>query len=117
MTRALGVLARRIPGALRDPAPIILVIAFFQIVVLSPRGTYTATPSPVSLGRGFLLRPSKLTSAYWTYECQGFFALGSTQMNSWVRARHAFTSHFSVGKSKSASKPVRKSYFVYRLFV
>ena len=34
MTRALGVLARRIAGALRDLAPIILVIAFFQIVVL-----------------------------------------------------------------------------------
>ncbi len=34
MTRALGVLARRIADALRDLAPIILVIAFFQIVVL-----------------------------------------------------------------------------------
>ena len=34
MTRALAVLARRIAGALRDLAPIILVIAFFQIVVL-----------------------------------------------------------------------------------
>ena len=34
MTRALGVLARRMAGALRDLAPIILVIAFFQIVVL-----------------------------------------------------------------------------------
>ena len=34
MTKALSVLARRIAGALRDLAPIILVIAFFQIVVL-----------------------------------------------------------------------------------
>ena len=34
MTRALGVLVRRIGNALRDLAPIILVIAFFQIVVL-----------------------------------------------------------------------------------
>ena len=34
MTRALGVLARRIADALRDLAPIILVIAFFQIAVL-----------------------------------------------------------------------------------
>ena len=34
MTRVLGVLARRIADALRDLAPIILVIAFFQIVVL-----------------------------------------------------------------------------------
>ena len=34
MTRALTVLARRIADALRDLAPIILVIAFFQIVVL-----------------------------------------------------------------------------------
>ena len=34
MTRALGVLVRRIGDALRDLAPIILVIAFFQIVVL-----------------------------------------------------------------------------------
>ena len=34
MTRALGVLVRRIADALRDLAPIILVIAFFQIVVL-----------------------------------------------------------------------------------
>ena len=34
MTRALSVLARRIADALRDVAPIILVIAFFQIVVL-----------------------------------------------------------------------------------
>ena len=34
MTRALSVLARRITDALRDLAPIILVIAFFQIVVL-----------------------------------------------------------------------------------
>ena len=34
MTRALGVLVRRIGDGLRDLAPIILVIAFFQIVVL-----------------------------------------------------------------------------------
>ena len=34
MTRALSVLLRRIADALRDMAPIILVIAFFQIVVL-----------------------------------------------------------------------------------
>ena len=34
MTKALSVLARRIADALRDLAPIILVIAFFQIVVL-----------------------------------------------------------------------------------
>ena len=34
MIKALSVLARRIAGALRDLAPIILVIAFFQIVVL-----------------------------------------------------------------------------------
>ena len=34
MTKALSVLLRRIAGALRDLAPIILVIAFFQIVVL-----------------------------------------------------------------------------------
>ena len=34
MTKALSVLVRRIAGALRDLAPIILVIAFFQIVVL-----------------------------------------------------------------------------------
>ena len=34
MTRALGVLVRRIADALRDLAPIIFVIAFFQIVVL-----------------------------------------------------------------------------------
>ena len=34
MTRVLGVLVRRIGNALRDLAPIILVIAFFQIVVL-----------------------------------------------------------------------------------
>ena len=34
MTKALAVLARRVAGALRDLAPIIVVIAFFQIVVL-----------------------------------------------------------------------------------
>ena len=34
MTRALAVFARRTAGALRDLAPVILVIAFFQIVVL-----------------------------------------------------------------------------------
>ena len=34
MTKALSVLLRRIADALRDLAPIILVIAFFQIVVL-----------------------------------------------------------------------------------
>ena len=34
MTRTLAALARRTAGALRDLAPIILVIAFFQIVVL-----------------------------------------------------------------------------------
>ena len=34
MTRALASFARRIAGALRDLAPIIVVIAFFQIVVL-----------------------------------------------------------------------------------
>ena len=34
MTKALSVLARRVADALRDLAPIILVIAFFQIVVL-----------------------------------------------------------------------------------
>ena len=34
MTRPQGVLARRTANALRDLAPIILVIAFFQIVVL-----------------------------------------------------------------------------------
>ena len=34
MIKALDVLVRRIVGALRDLAPIILVIAFFQIVVL-----------------------------------------------------------------------------------
>ena len=34
MTKALSVLVRRIADALRDLAPIILVIAFFQIVVL-----------------------------------------------------------------------------------
>ena len=34
MTRALATFARRTVGALRDLAPIILVIAFFQIVVL-----------------------------------------------------------------------------------
>ena len=34
MTKALSVLARRTADALRDLAPIILVIAFFQIVVL-----------------------------------------------------------------------------------
>ena len=34
MTKALSVLVRRIAGAVRDLAPIILVIAFFQIVVL-----------------------------------------------------------------------------------
>ena len=34
MTKALSVLVRRIADALRDLAPIIFVIAFFQIVVL-----------------------------------------------------------------------------------
>ena len=34
MTKALSVLVRRIADALRDLAPIVLVIAFFQIVVL-----------------------------------------------------------------------------------
>ena len=34
MTKTLAVLVRRVAGALRDLAPIILVIAFFQIVVL-----------------------------------------------------------------------------------
>ena len=34
MTRALTVLVRQVAGALRDLAPIIIVIAFFQIVVL-----------------------------------------------------------------------------------
>ena len=34
MTRALGGMLRRLLAALRDLAPIILVIAFFQIAVL-----------------------------------------------------------------------------------
>ena len=34
MIRAVAVLVRRIAGALRDLAPIVFVIAFFQIVVL-----------------------------------------------------------------------------------
>ena len=34
MTRALGGILRRVVEALRDLAPIIIVIAFFQVVVL-----------------------------------------------------------------------------------
>ncbi len=34
MTKSLDALARRFAGALRDLAPIIVVIAFFQIAVL-----------------------------------------------------------------------------------
>ena len=49
MTRALAALARRFTGALRDLAPIIVVIAFFQIVVLQqPFPNLGASPSGCS---------------------------------------------------------------------
>ena len=70
MTSALTVLARRTANALRDLAPIILVIAFFQIVVLQQ-----PFPNLGSIVVGLLCVIAGLTLFIQGLEC-GLFPLG-----------------------------------------
>ena len=79
MTRVLGVLARRIADALRDLAPIILVIAFFQIVVLQQ-----PFPNLGSILVGLLCVIAGLTLFIQGLE-SGLFPLGETIAEAFAR--------------------------------
>ena len=79
MTRALAVLARRTAGALRDLAPIILVIAFFQIVVLQQ-----PFPNLVGIAGGLLCVIAGLTLFIQGLE-SGLFPLGEALAQAFAR--------------------------------
>ena len=79
MTRALAALARRFTGALRDLAPIIVVIAFFQIVVLQQ-----PFPNLGSITVGLLCVIAGLTLFIQGLE-SGLFPLGEALAQAFAR--------------------------------
>ena len=79
MTRALASLARRFTGALRDLAPIIVVIAFFQIVVLQQ-----PFPNLGSIAVGLLCVIAGLTLFIQGLE-SGLFPLGEALAQAFAR--------------------------------
>ena len=79
MTRALAALARRFTGALRDLAPIIVVIAFFQIVVLQQ-----PFPNLGSITIGLLCVIAGLTLFIQGLE-SGLFPLGEALAQAFAR--------------------------------
>ena len=79
MTRALASLARRFTGALRDLAPIIVVIAFFQIAVLQQ-----PFPNLGSIAVGLLCVIAGLTLFIQGLE-SGLFPLGEALAQAFAR--------------------------------
>ena len=102
MTRPLTVLARRIADALRDLAPIILVIAFFQIVVLQQ-----PFPDLGSIVVGLLCVIAGLTLFIQGLE-SGLFPLGEAIAQGFARngsAAALFAFAFCLGFGTTVAEP------------
>ncbi|MDD9982599.1 MAG: DUF1538 domain-containing protein [Gammaproteobacteria bacterium] len=102
MTRALSVLARRTADALRDLAPIILVIAFFQIVVLQQ-----PFPSLGNIVVGLLCVIAGLTLFIQGLE-SGLFPLGEAIAQGFARKGSAaalFAFAFCLGFGTTVAEP------------
>ena len=102
MTRTLVVLARRVADALRDLAPIILVIAFFQIVVLQQ-----PFPNLAGIVVGLLCVIAGLTLFIQGLE-SGLFPLGEAIAQAFAHKGSAtalFTFAFCLGFGTTVAEP------------
>ena len=102
MTRSLVVLVRRVADALRDLAPIILVIAFFQIVVLQQ-----PFPNLAGIVVGLLCVIAGLTLFIQGLE-SGLFPLGEAIAQAFAHKGSAtalFTFAFCLGFGTTVAEP------------
>ena len=102
MTKSLTVLVRRVADALRDLAPIILVIAFFQIVVLQQ-----PFPNLASIVVGLLCVIAGLTLFIQGLE-SGLFPLGEAIAQAFAHKGSAtalFTFAFCLGFGTTVAEP------------
>ena len=102
MARALAGLARRTAGALRDLAPIVLVIAFFQIVVLRQ-----PFPDFAGVALGLLCVIAGLTLFIQGLE-SGLFPLGEALAQAFARKGSAtalFAFAFCLGFGTTVAEP------------